>query len=220
MATVSDYVNLIPSANGAQPNFVASVSAALQPFADIQTALAGMLGNYDLDTATGASLDVIGQWVGVPRQLATPVSGIFFSFDDATVGFDRGVWFGPGDSTTGRTALDDETYRLFIRLKIACNNWDGSLGGAQQILNALSTGGTFVFLQDNFDMSMQIGVSGVVPSVLFVSILQQAKAWLKPAGVALDRVAVTSVSGTACFGFDMNNSYVAGFDSGNFALNY
>jgi hypothetical protein len=220
MPTVSDYVNLLPSATGSQPNFVASVSAALQPFADVQLALAGMLGNYDLDTATGASLDVIGQWVGVSRQLATPVAGTFFSFDTSGLGWDQGVWFGPGDSTTGRTTLDDDTYRLFIRLKIAANNWDGTLGGAQQILNALSTGGTYVFIQDNFNMSMQIGISGVVPSVLFVSIIQQAKAWLKPAGVALDRVAVTSVSGTACFGFDINNSYVSGFDSGNYALNY
>lgn len=211
---MNDYLTLVPPQNAAQPNFIAAVSAALQPLIDTQSALSGMLPGFDLDTAVGASLDVVGEWVGLSRRLATPVVGVYFAFDDALYGFDAGVWLGPGNSATGLTQLDDETYRLLLRLKIAANNWDGTLGGAQGIMNALSSANTYVFLQDNFDMSLTIGLSGVIPSALFVAILKQANAWLRPAAVKLAGVNVTSVSGGTVFGFDTNNVFIKGFDSG------
>lgn len=216
MTTLADYLALIPPHNSAKPNFIASVSAALAPLADASAALAGLQAGFDLDTAVGAQLDVVGEWVGLSRVLTTPVTGVYFEFDgDGALGFDRGVWLGPGNSATGLTQVDDETYRLFLRLKIAANNWDGTLGGAQAIMAALSTTNTYVFLQDNFDMTMTVGLSGVIPSALFVAILKQANTWLRPAGVKLAGVNVTTVSGGTVFGFDTDNVLIKGFDAGN-----
>lgn len=212
---MNDYLSLIPPQNAAQPHFIATVSAALQAWLDTQSTLVGMLPGFDLDTAVGAQLDVVGEWVGGSRRLATPITGVYFAFDDTIkTGFDSGVWLGPGNSASALSLLDDETYRLILRLKIAANNWDGTLGGAQGIMNALSSANAYVFLQDNFDMSMTVGLSGVIPSALFVEILKQANSWLRPAAVKLAGVNVTSVSGGTVFGFDTNNVFIKGFDTG------
>lgn len=215
MPTTDDYLSLIPPHNAAKPNFIATVSAALSPLADAQAALSGMLGDFDLDTAIGAQLDVIGEWVGVSRRLTTPITGVYFTFDgDGSLGWDRGVWLGPNSDATAVSSLDDETYRLLLRLKIAANNWDGTLAGSQAITNALSSANAYVFLQDNFDMSMTIGLSGKIPSALFVAILKQANNWLRPAAVKLAGVNVTSVDGGTVFGFDIDNVNIKGFDVG------
>lgn len=210
MVYLSDYLQLLPSANASKPNFLAVLSAALQPLVDIQNSAL----DFDLDTAVGAQLDVIGRWAGQSRGIEVPITGVYFALDTAGVGFDEGVWLDPGASATGVTSLDDGTYRLILRIKIAANTWDGSLAGAQQVLAAVASSGTYLFVQDNFDMSITIGVSGTVPSALFVALIRQVFGWIRPAAVNIASVAVTSISGRAGFGFDTQNSYVAGFDTG------
>lgn len=218
MPTIADYLALIPPHNQGKANFIATVATALSPLADANAELSGMLADFDLDTAVGAQLDVIGEWVGVTRRLDTPITDVYFALDgDGSLGFDRGVWLGPGGDATGVNMLDDETYRLLLRLKIAANSWDGTLAGSQAINAALSSANAYVFLQDNFDMSMTIGLSGKIPSALFVAILKQANTWLRPAAVKLAGVNVTSVDGGTVFGFDIDNVNIKGFDRGTWS---
>lgn len=74
--------------------------------------------------------------------------------------------------------------------------------------------GTYVFIQDNQDMSMTIGVAGKVPSSVFLALLEGGYIPLKPEGVRVNYVIVTSVDGVPMFGFDVANQFVMGFDSG------
>ncbi|SPD47492.1 protein of unknown function [Cupriavidus neocaledonicus] len=74
--------------------------------------------------------------------------------------------------------------------------------------------GTYVFIQDNQDMSMTIGVAGKVPSAVFLALLEGGYIPLKPEGVRVNYVIVTSVDGVPMFGFDVANQYVMGFDAG------
>jgi hypothetical protein len=67
------------------------------------------------------------------------------------------------------------------------------------------------------DMLMIIGVSGQIPSIVFLSILAQNLIPLKPPGVRLD-VEVTSVNGIPLFGFDVGTAYVAGFDQSSWGV--
>lgn len=215
VASVEDYANLVTSEHVVQPNFMASLAALTRGFVEDNNALRLYPAQFDLDVAVGAQLDVVGQWVGLSRRLRVPVSGVYFAFDTVGVGFDEGVWMGPFDPSTGLVSLDDETYRLMLYAKIAANTWDGSLGAAERILAEIfvSSPGTLVFIQDNFDMTMTIGLAGAIPSALFVALLAQEYIPLRPAAVG-SSVVVTSVDGDPLFGFDVENDYISGFDTG------
>ncbi|KVE40084.1 DUF2612 domain-containing protein [Burkholderia sp. BDU5] len=214
MPDLNDYTSLITSEHRDKPRFAATVAAVVQPLVDQMNLLASMPGKFDLDVAVGDQLDAVGQWVGVSRRIRTPLTGIYFSFDIAGLGFDQGIWKGPFDPDTGLTVLDDDTYRLVIRAKIGANHWDGTLASSAAILNSIFGSGTHVFIEDHQDMSMTIGISGKVPSAVFLALLAGGYIPLKPEGVHVNYTIVTTVDGAPLFGFDMENAYVSGFDVG------
>lgn len=84
----------------------------------------------DIDTATGAQLDIIGRIVGQDRELIAADLYDFFGMQGALNAFpmgDRnnptigGVFYSFGIDLGGNVELDDDTYRLFIRAKIFKN---------------------------------------------------------------------------------------------------
>lgn len=189
MADLSTYTGLITGQHADKPNFLAVLGAALQPFVDIQNALLAMpTRDYDVDSAVGAQLDVIGSWVGAARRVVVPLSGLYFSADILGVGLDEGVWYQKDDPTVAISELDDDTYRLFLKMKIAANAWDGTLAGAQAVFDSVAHVGAVVTVQDNFDMSFTVRVSGALPSALFMSIVRLAAEWIRPAGVSVAQV--------------------------------
>lgn len=214
MADLIDYTALITSEHRNLPRFSAVLAALLQPLVDQMNLLAGMPGKFDLDVAVGDQLDTIGVWVGVSRRIRTPLTGVYFSFDIAGLGFDQGAWKGPFDPDTGLTILDDDTYRLVIRAKIGANHWDGTLEQSAAILNSIFGAGTHVYIEDHQDMSMTIGIAGKVPPATFLALLSGGYIPLKPEGVRVNYTIVTTVDNSPLFGFDMSNQLVAGFDVG------
>lgn len=214
MADISQYTDRITSEHNQKPKFMAVVEALTGTMVDQQNVLASMPGKFDLDNAVGDQLDTIGIWVGISRNVSIPLTNVYFSLDTEWLGFDQGSWKGPFDPDTGLTRLDDATYRLVIRAKIGANHWDGTLGASKAILDSIFGGGTFVFIQDNQDMSMTIGIAGVIPSAVFLSLLKNGLIPLKPEGVRINLVVVTSDGGAPIFGFDMQNDLVGGFDTG------
>lgn len=214
MADITKYTGRVTSEHNQQPAFMAVVEALAQPMVELQNLLGSMPGKFDLDAAVGAQLDDVGRWVGISRNVPVPLTSVYFSFDTAGLGFDQGNWKGPFDPDTGLTRLDDDTYRLVIRAKIGANHWDGTLGSSKAILDSIFGGGTSVFIQDNQDMSMTIGIAGDIPSAVFLGLLANGTIPLKPEGVGINIVIVTSEDGAPIFGFDMSNELVAGFDTG------
>jgi len=216
MATVDDYTGLITSEHNQKPKFMATVGALVQGHADLTNALQAMPGAFDLDAAVGVQLDAVGQWVGITRNVATPLTGVYFSLDVDGLGFDVGVWQGPYDPDSGITSLDDDTYRLLIRAKIAANSWDGTLGGSARILQIIfpASSGTKIFIVDNGDMSIDIAISGAIPSLLFLALLFGGYIPIKPEGVHINGYYVTTEYGSPLFGFDVDNDYIGGFDRG------
>jgi hypothetical protein len=236
MARVTDYTARITSEHATAPKFMAMVGSVAQGFVDLQNFLATVPFTFDLDVAAGVQLDAVGRWVGITRNIAVPISGVYFSFDIAGIGFDQGNWKGPFDITSGIVSLDDDTYRLLLKAKIGANHWDGTLNGSAEILTGIFSTVTtselygaglygaglygapvvltYVFIQDNQDMSITIGVSGQIPSALFLALLSGGYIPIKPEGVQVNGYLVTSVPNTSLFGFDVNNSYVSGFDAG------
>lgn len=148
--TVADYTALIPPANANKPKFVATIQASVAPLVAMQGMLADLPSEFDIDNAVGPQLDAVGVRVGRSRQLPYPLQGIFFTWGDPARGWGKGVWKGRYSAGVGLYELDDDTYRRLLRAKVLANRWDGSLIGAQGILNAyFDDPETLVFVVDN-----------------------------------------------------------------------
>ncbi len=213
MANTDDYIARLSAYHRGKPKFTATVTALCDAAASLSELYGGMPAAFDLDLAVGAQLDAVGRWVGLERRVSTPIANVYFSHDLDGLGFDQGVWQGPFDPDSGLTELDDDTYRLLLRAKIGANRWDGTLETSAAILDRIFGGGTHVFIQDNGDMSVDIGVAGAPPSALFLALLTGGYIPLKPEGVRISYYVIPSQEGPL-FGFDVQNHYISGFDSG------
>jgi hypothetical protein len=216
--TVQDYLSLVTNWHSARPRYMQTLATLLRPLADMQVMLRKLLDDTDLDYAVGVQLDIIGQWVGRDRYVQVPISGVFFSFDDATprTGFDQGIWLGEYDPTDAVTALDDETYRTLLKLQVIANHWDGTLVTIQAAMDAVFPG---LVIQDLGDtpgglMSMDVLIPSNGMSSLMLAVLEQDFP-VKPAGVRMN-VSETTVGGTPLFGFDLADGvHFGGFDQGS-----
>jgi hypothetical protein len=213
--TLETYLGRITSEHANKPKFVAYVTALIQPFLDAQAFLRSLLTTFDLDTAIGVQLDAVGQWIGRSRFVQQPIANLYFSFDTVGLGFDQGVWKGPFDPTDGLTKLDDDTYRALLKAKVILNSWDGSIAEAAESLGLLlNNPSSIVAIQDNQDMTMTVGISGVVPSPFITALLEGGYLPINPAGVGVN-YQITSINAVALFGFDVNNATIGGFDIGS-----
>lgn len=215
---VTKYTDLITSQHADKPKFVGSVAAACQPLADISALYAQIPALYDVDVAAGQQLDVVGQWVGVSRELTTALAGVYFAFDTEGVGFDQGVWLGPYDPITGLVSLPDDFYRIVIKSRILNNHWNGSKEDAYTLANAIfSSLGFQLYIEDHSDLSIDIGLVGSsVPSSMVQALLTSGKFDIKPAGVRVSNYFYGSAPGKI-FAFDINNDTFGGFDEGSWA---
>ena len=198
---------------------MAMVEAVSQCFLDTNQVVTGLPENFDLDSAVDAQLDDVGLWVGISRNIATPLANIYFALDTDGLGFDQGAWKGPFDPDTGITTLDNETYRTLLKAKIGANHWDGTLEQSKAILDSVFSGESLVFIQDNQDMTITIGVAGKAPSAIELALLTGGYIPIKPQSVSVDYYISPTTDGPL-FGFDSTNQYIAGFDQGSWGKIY
>jgi hypothetical protein len=210
MSTASDYLDLITSEHADKPLYLATITTLVNGFVDQINLDSGLILLFDVDTAQGEQLDVLGVWIGFSRQVSTLLDA-YFSFDDAALGFDLGTWKGPYDSPYGFSLLDDATYRIMLKAKIGANIWDGTRETMQIILDAIFVGtGLSPAIIDNQDMSIDVILFGPLISVVLATLLTDGYVPLKPAGVRINYALSTG----PIFGFDSSTSFVAGFDTG------
>ncbi|MCK1783432.1 DUF2612 domain-containing protein [Pseudomonas sp. TNT11] len=219
MPDITDYTGKITSQHADKPKFMQMVAVVAQCFVDAAQVAASLSAVFDLDRAVDAQLDDVGEWVGISRNVDTPLTNVYFALDTDGLGFDRGAWKGPFDPDSGITSLDNETYRTLIRAKIGANRWDGTLGESKAILDLVFSGDTFVFIQDNQDMTITIGVVGAQPSALELALLTGGHIPIKPQSVGVNYYIVPTNDGPL-FGFDIANQYIAGFDQGSWGTVY
>lgn len=218
MANTTDtYSLLITSEHRDKPLFMAVVKALAQGPVDIQAIEAAFPTDYDLDVAAGVQLDAVGKWVGISRNLQVQLANVYFSWDDTPLlGWDSGSWKGDFDPTTGIVSLPDDAYRGLIRAKIAANQWDGSIGGAQAIWDMVFAGAQTIILQDNQDMSMVIAFFGPPLTAIQQALLTGGYFPLKPAGVRINFYGVPANTGPLfAWDADVSSTTLAGWDSGS-----
>lgn len=217
-AQLSQYTSLITSEHNEQPRFMAMVSLLAQWAVDRQNMLASVPGLFDIDDAVGQQLDWIGQWVGISRNLSLPLTGVYFSFDTAGLGFDEGIWLGPFDPTTGLVSLPDDQYRILLYATIAANNWDGTVPGAYDAWNTVFAPlGYSILIQDNQDMTMDVVLVGPTPDAVTLALFTGGYLNLRPAAVGINNYYLPTIPEVPVFGFDVENAAIAGFDVGAWA---
>lgn len=220
---MSKYTDLITNYHSQKPLFVDHIDLITRPLSDVAGAMTALITEFDIDEAIGVQLDILGKWIGRTRVVSQPISGIYFSFDTDGLGFDQGVWQGPYDPDAGFTNLSDETYRIILKAKIAINHWNGTNETLPEILEtALAGSGLTMQIVDNQDMTISVWVfpetdiSSV--SLELIAAIRQGYLTVKAAGVWAGDIQTPSVEtpsvGNKFFGFDIDNDYIAGFDSG------
>ena len=126
-----------------------------------------MIEIFDLDLKpVGSQLDILGEWVGAPRNINDPFAGIFFTWDDvASDGWDFGVWQQAG-SPSAIVTLPDDMYLAFILAKIGINQWDGTTAGIYAIW-AANFPQFNIMIEDYQNMSFDaVIIQGTVPNSL------------------------------------------------------
>jgi hypothetical protein len=194
------YQNLLTSQYANSSKLQAFLYLLLKKFDDVSQCLVQMDTAFDLDGAIGAQLDMLGQIAGVSRTLPFQPS-----FDVSPV-------------------LNDATYRLLIMAKIGQNQWDGTQGALYAIWHNLFPTVT-IAVADNQNMTATLFIGGLPSSILIDMIVGFAangatsgtvKNGLiipRPEGVLYE----FELGGLPAFGFDLDNSYVAGFDVGKWS---
>ncbi|MEN0630636.1 DUF2612 domain-containing protein [Phytobacter ursingii] len=220
---MSKYTDLITNYHATKPLFFQHVDLSTRPLLDTSTSLNSLITAFDIDTAVGVQLDILGEWIGRSRYVAVPISGIYFSWDTDGLGYDQGVWQGPYDPDNGYTALSDETYRVILKAKIAINSWNGQNDTLPPILDtALEGSGLRMQIVDNQNMTISIWVFPEVDiasvSLELIAAIKQGYLTVKAAGVWGGSIEIPAVEtpsvGSKFFGFDMDNDFIAGFDDG------
>jgi hypothetical protein len=149
MADISKYIALVTSEHRNQPRYIQTISITLQALADITDLATNLYSYFDVDSAIGAQLNILGKWVGASRFLETPLENVYFSWDIAGIGWDQGSWKQPFDPTTGLVELQDAHYRTLIKAKIVANQWDGTIQNAYEAWNILfEPEGYHILIQD------------------------------------------------------------------------
>ncbi|EOV0985540.1 DUF2612 domain-containing protein [Edwardsiella piscicida] len=225
---MSRYTDRITNYHATKPKFLDHVDLSTRPFIDISKSMSGFISDFDIDTAVGVQLDIIGLWIKRSRVVSQPIDGVYFSWDTDGLGYDQGIWQGPYDPDSGYTSLSDDTYRVVLKAKIAINNWDGRNDSLPPILDAATAGsGLKMQIVDNQDMTISVWVFPETDisdvSLELIAAIKQGYLTVKAAGVWAGDVQTPSVEtpseGNRFFGFDMDNDYITGFDAGAWGVN-
>ena len=215
MAT--SYSSLITSQHATKPRFRQMVDLLAGAFGQMSDQLLSMPDAFDIDQAVGVQLDAVGLWVGLSRRQITPIANVFFTWNDANLGWNRGSWKGPFEPSQGVVNLDDNTYRAVLKAKIGANYWSGSNEDLQQIgLTALGQFDIQCFAIDNFDMTITIYILGA-PSAILIEMIKRGVVPPKSAGVRVTGYILASSPGAPFFALSVpTTTEVAGLDFGSF----
>jgi hypothetical protein len=157
MIDISTYLNRITSQHKTKPNYIDLVEARLQPLIDLAECLYSFDAAFDLETAVGVQLDIIGQFVGLSRLLT----------------------FQPGNGLS--PILDDDMFRILLKAKISKNNWNGTATGMYELWSNLFPEYTLL-IRDNQDMTMTVYTDMSTPFLL-AQLIQYEYIVPKPMGV-------------------------------------
>jgi hypothetical protein len=146
-----------------KPKAVAWYNITKSLAAELESAANAVRLMYEIDTALGAQLDILGRIVVIDRNYIAPVDMPVTQF--AATSNSPGEF---GDtsamfsalSTDADTALTDELYRLIIKSKIIKNNSDATIESILFGMNFLLPNAEVLRITDGEDMSFSVEFYG------------------------------------------------------------
>lgn len=179
---IQQYINLLIKQYFNQPNAKGEIENSATMFGNIKETADELLEQYDIDQATGKTLDLIGALVGIKR--------------------------------TEPEFNDDDTYRFFIKVKIAKNTSSAFM--VSQNKTGLQDAIRFAFdnnayIVDKKNMSLDLYISEEI-SLNTIELLFRLNLLPKPQGVRYNNVKQLSLE--PAFGFS-NNPLSRAFASKN-----
>lgn len=193
-----DYTTTLVSQYANSPTLVgiiASMNDAIDPRVDIQAFLDNV---WNVDTAQGFGLDILGDIVGVSRFLKIPGADRILGFNNASSPPD---WtpFGQGTFSRGlqnglSISLPDDAFRVLILTKALANIVSTTARNLNQLLMNLFPGRGRAYVIDLGGMAMQYTFEFQLADWEFAMLLA---ALPHPAGVSVSLVVI----GSGFFGF-------------------
>jgi len=158
---------------------------------ELQSATDGVAASYDIDASEGKQLDIIGDIVGIGREVIGDIQFPPHEFGDESVEFgDPEAQFSSLDVASNEQ-LSDEYYRVLIKAKIVKNTSDATLDSIITGIEFILPNGAPITINDDEDMSFTIDIFGSV-SPIERQILSSADVVPRPQGVQFSGYRVIS----------------------------
>lgn len=151
---------------------------------------------FNLETAQGPQLDILGEYIGFSRNVSIPVSRNYFAFEDSDTPYgglygltdydttlnNDSFFYSYNDASGSSATLNDDEYRILLKLKAYTNRSNHSLGEINDFIYSLF--GSDLTMVDNFDMSIEYYVNPSIAGI--ISIAKDNEFLPKPMGVAIN----------------------------------
>jgi hypothetical protein len=138
---------------------------------------------WNVATAQGYGLDVLGRIVGVNRVLRIPAQVPYIGWASDAYNWGNGIWAGLGTATRNYS-LTDSAFRRLVLAKAALNISDGSAKSINAALMSLFPNHGNCYVRDNGGMAMTYVFGGNMTAVDY-AIIAQSGVLPKPVGVSV-----------------------------------
>lgn len=194
---VTPYSTLITSEHNQKPNFMSLIGSVVGAAADAVVNTQAIQPAFNLNTAVGAQLDILGLWIGQSRKIDNILVIGFFGFSEVSTGLPDGLqetfgeltnpsiggtWYSLGQADSGSTILNDTAYLTILKAKIVKNQWDGTISGMEQALFFIV--GVNSSINDAGNLTLQINVPLPI-TPLEEALLESLDLVPRPAGVRI-----------------------------------
>jgi hypothetical protein len=181
---IQQYIDLVTSEHADKPNFISWLTAHISIIDDLSSMLDVFSAAFDLDTATGSQLDILGEVIGVARTVPWQPTG------------------------SVSPVMDDDHFRLALKARIAINQWDGTITQIFDIWYNLLPN-IYLVLHDNQDMTMSSLIIGMTDS-LDQDLVAHGYIVPKPESVHVN----TAFPSTKVFALGLDNDVFGGLGEG------
>jgi len=185
--TIETDLDVLSSQYRALPKFTEWLTAPLQMLQDAQDLVNDMPDYFDIDLAIGDQLDILGEIIGVKREVTFEPTG--------------------GASPI----LDDDDYRIVLKAKIAKNQWRGTIPELYTMWNNLFPLQPII-IQDNQDMTMDVITFGFT-TTMQQDLVNNGYIIPKPETVGINYYFATP----PIFAYDLDNDTFKGYDEASWA---
>jgi hypothetical protein len=172
---------------------------------------------WNVDTAVGFGLDILGRIVGVGRVLRIPNNEDFFGYRNDDIPPDWQPWnqgvFFSGTTATQAYTLPDDTYRTLILTKALANIAATTARSLNQLIRNLFPNRGRAYVVDEGAMSMRYVFEFSLTAAEY-AILTESGVMPHPAGVKFSVSVIPAASGL--LGFAQQGTSVRPFGFGTF----